>query len=182
MTTDASRSPNSELSTVSDVSGAEPAVRELISRSGADVEAATEALRDALRELHRSDDEAWRRYAVDLEEATRRFDTTVGLAAARLRAERAASKEDLGAVLDETVASWRARADELRVRAHVGQMDVRDFVTDAVEELDLASQRLGSVIARLRSGLGGGLLGLRTEAGEALEDVADIFNGLGRRA
>ena len=108
MTTDASRSPNSELSTVSDVSGAEPAVRELISRSGADVEAATEALRDALRELHRSDDEAWRRYAVDLEEATRRFDTTVGLAAARLRAERAASKEDLGAVLDETVASWRA--------------------------------------------------------------------------
>lgn len=180
MTTDLSTS-GGDLTAVSDISGAEPAVREKVSRTGADGEAATAALRDAIRELHRSDDEAWRRYAVDLEEATRRFDATVGVAAARLRAERAASKEDLGAVLDEVVVSWRSRADEMRVRAHVGQMDARDLVSDTVAELDLATQRLGAVIALLRGSAGDTLTSLRREATDALDDAGRILRGLPHR-
>jgi hypothetical protein len=180
MTTDLSRT-TSDLRGVADVDGADPALRAEVTRSGADVEAATAALRDALQELHRADDEAWRRYAVDLEEATRRFDTTLGLAAARLRAERAVSKEDLGSVLDDVVQTWRTRADEMRVRAHVGEMDVRDKVGDTLGELDLATQRLGIVLARLQGGVGETLSAMRTEVAEALDDVTRILRGLPAR-
>lgn len=166
-----------DLIAVTDVSGAASEVRDQVSRSGVAVEEATASLREALAELHRSDDEAWRRYALDMEDATRRFDTTVGLAAARLRAERAASTEDLGEVLDEVVDSWRSRADELRVRAHVGQMDLRDRLDETVEELDQAAQRLGVVLHQLRSGVGDTLASLRDEAQHALDEAAAIFRG-----
>ena len=172
-----SSTTSQDLIAVTDVSGAATEVREQVSRSGAAVEEATASLREALAELHRSDDEAWRRYAVDMEEAARRFDTTVGLAAARLRAERAASAEDLGEVLDGVVDSWRSRADELRVRAHVGQMDLRDRLEETVEELDQAAQRMGTVLARLRSGVGETLSSLRHETEHAFDDAADIFRG-----
>ena len=178
MTTETSHEARRELIAVSDISGADPSVREQVSQSGADAESATAALRAALQELHRSDDEAWRRYAVDLEEATRRFDTTVGLAAVRLRAERAASKEDLGSVLDDDMQSWRARADEMRVRAHVGQMDARDLVSDTVTELDLATQRLGAVVNRLGTEVGGTMASMRREVMSALDDAARIIRGL----
>jgi hypothetical protein len=178
MTTDLSHAAERDLNAVTDVSGVDPSLRQKVSASGADAEAATAALREAIRELHRSDDEAWRRYAVDLEEATRRFDTTVGIAAARLRAERAASKEDLGSVVDDVMETWRARADELRVRAHVGQMDVRDLVSDTAAELDLASQRLGAVVVRLRSEVGESLTLLRHEVTTALDDAGRILRGL----
>ena len=119
MTTDRSQT-SGDLIEVADVDGADPAVREQVARSGADAEAATASLRDAVAALHQADDEAWRRYAVDLEEATRRFDTSVGLAAARLRAERAASKEDLGSVLDEVVELWRSRPGRPRAGGSFG--------------------------------------------------------------
>lgn len=181
MTTKGSHTTSSDLVEVADLDGADPAVREEVSRSGADAEAATAALRDALTALHRADDEAWRRYAVDLEEATRRFDTSVGLAAARLRADRAASKEDLGSVIDEVVRIWRSRADEMRVRAHIGRMDARDVVSDTIEELDLASQRLGTVLGQLRGDVGESLSTLRSEVGRALDDAAAILDRPFRR-
>ncbi len=170
-----------DLIAVTDVSGIAPAVREHVSRSGADAEAATAALREALLELHRSDDEAWRRYAVDLEEATRRFDTTVGLAAARLRAERAASKEELGTVLDDMMQSWRARADELRVRVRIGQMDARDLATGTVEGLDRATHRLGTVLTHLTAGVSESLSSMRGEVRDALDEAADILDSLRHR-
>lgn len=178
MTTETSTSASRDLIAVSDITGADPSVRDKVSQTGAEAESATAALREALKELHRSDDEAWRRYAVDLEEATRRFDTTVGVAAARLRAERAASKEDLGSVLDDVMASWRSRADEMRVRAHVGQMDARDLVSDTVSELDLVTQRLGVVLTRLRAEVGSTLDSMRREVTAALDDAARILRGL----
>lgn len=180
MTSDRTTTASDRLSAVTDVSGEEPDLRAKVARTGADAEVATAALRDAIAELHRSDDEAWRRYAIDLEEATRRFDTTVGLATARLRAERATSKDDLGIVVDDVMATWRSRADELRVQAHIGQMDVRDFVTGTVDELDLAGQRLGAVVALLRSGVGETLSSLRDEVTDALDDAGRIFQGVTR--
>jgi hypothetical protein len=182
MTVETTTSKGAEATDVADVSGAAPAVRELVARSSAEAEAATATLREAVRELRRSDDEAWQRYAVDLEEATRRFDTTVGLATTRLRAERAASKEELGTILDDVLETWRTRADELRVRAHVGQMNVRDLTEETVAELDEAGRRLTTVVTRLRSDMGESLGTLRDEARTALDDVADILRGVARRS
>jgi len=178
MTTDLSRAVDRDLTAVTDVSGADPAIRDRVSQSGADAETATAALREALAELHRSDDEAWRRYASDLEDATRRFDTTVGIAAARLRAERAASKEDLGVVLDDVMSTWRSRADEMRVRTHIGRMDASDLVSDTVADLDFASQRLGAVLAQLRAEVSGSLSSLRSEVTGALDEATRILWGL----
>jgi hypothetical protein len=113
-----------------------------------------------------------------MEEASRRFDTTIGIAAARLRAERAASKEDLGSVLDDVMASWRMRADEMRVRAHIGQMDAHDLVSDTVTELDLATQRVGAVVVRLRAEVGSTMRAMRAEVTGALDDAARILRGL----
>ena len=166
-----------DLLTVADVVGAEPAVRDEVSRSGVDVEAATAALRTALHDLHESDDDAWRRYAYDLEEASRRFDTSMGLAAARLKAERAESKTDIKEALGGVADSWRSRAEEIRVQAHIGRMDVRDRGAETVSDLERASQRVGSLLTRLRDEVGESLAIMRDDARAALDDAAKILKG-----
>ena len=165
------------LIAVADVDGAEPAVREEVSRTGVGVGAATAALRKALNELHKSDDEAWRRYAFDLEEASRRFDTTMGLAAARLRAERASSEHDLKEALDDVALSWRSRAEEIRVQAHIGSMDVRDRGEETISELERASQRVVTLLSRIRDEVTDSLTVMRDEARAALDDAARILQG-----
>ena len=162
------------LIAVADVDGAEPAVREEVSRTGVGVGAATAALRKALNELHKSDDEAWRRYAFDLEEASRRFDTTMGLAAARLRAERASSEHDLKEALDDVALSWRSRAEEIRVQAHIGSMDVRDRGEETISELERASQRVVTLLSRIRDEVTDSLTVMRDEARAALDDAAPV--------
>ena len=114
---------------------------------------------------------------MDLEEATRRFDTTVGLAAARLRAERAASKGELADALDDVVGSWRSRAEEIRVQAHVGKMDVRDRGLETVADLERASHRIGSLLTRVRDEVAESLTTMRHEARVALDDATKILQG-----
>lgn len=175
MTNDLPKAAGRAPTTISNLDGADPAVRQRVERSGASVEEAAGVLKEALAELHRSDDEAWRRYASELEEATNRFETSLGLASARLRAERATSKEDLRTVLHELTDSWRARADEARVRAHIGRMDARDLVSETVTGLDLAGQRMAAVVARLREEVGDTLVAMRAEVSSALDDAARIL-------
>lgn len=170
-------SDTDSLISVVDVSGAEPAVREHIARSGVDVEAATASLREAIHELHTSEDASWRRYASDLEDASRRFDTTLGLAAARLRAERAASKADIKEALDEVAGSWRSRAEEIRVQAHIGTMDVKERGAETISDLERASQRIASLLAQLRDEVSESLVVMRSEARSALDDAARILQG-----
>jgi len=166
-----------KLIAVTDVSGAEPALRAEVARTGVEAGEATSALRNAIRELHKSDDAAWRRYAIDLDDATRRFDTSLGLAAARLRAEQAASKVEIKNAIDEVAGSWRSLADEIRVQAHIGTMDAKDRGAETVSDLERASHRMGALLLRLRDEVGESIGHMRDEAKEALDDAARILHG-----
>lgn len=171
--------PVQTLSSVADVGGTPPDVRQQIARSSAEAETATTALREALRELHRSDDEAWRRYAWAMEDASRRFDVSVALAAGRLRAERAASREDLDGAIGDLLARWHTLADELRVRGRLGQMGARDLAGATADELDRASRGLAAVLGHLRGEVGSSLTSMRREVASAFDDAAQIVRRMG---
>lgn len=125
-----------------------------------------------------TDEDAWRRYSADLEVAMRRFDSSVALATARLRAERALSRDELRDALDDIVGAWRGRAEEMRVRLHLGNLDARDSREKAADELERATKQIGSVLGHLRSELGGSLGAMRGEARRAIDEAADILLGL----
>ncbi len=138
------------LTQIGDVDGADPDVRaEIAGRAGA-VESASEALRTALEELHQAEDEAWRRYAADLEEATLRLDATLAVASSRLRAEKADTHEELEDALEELATTWRSRADEIRVQTHLGDLDARDAGLHLLSDLDAAGHRITETLAALR--------------------------------
>lgn len=161
-----------QLSRIDDVSGADDRTREQVSDRTEDVESASAALRRAIAELHDADDVAWKRYASDIHHATLRFDAAVAMAAANLRAERAASKPELEDALEAVATSWRARADEIRVQTHLGEMDARDAGLHAVEDLEEAGRHVAEVLSTLRTDAGASLAGLRTAAGRAIDGVS----------
>lgn len=161
-----------QLSRVDDISGADDETRLDVSGRAEDVEAASAALRRAITALHEADDEAWKRYASDIHHATLRFDAAISMAAASLRAERAASKPALDDALESVAQRVRARADEIRLQTHLGELEARDAGLHATEDLEAAGHRVATVIRTLRDDAGASLAGLRTAAGEAIDGVA----------
>lgn len=161
-----------QLSRVDDISGADAPTRQHVSTRTEAVEHASEALRHAVAELHQADDVAWQRYADHLERATLRFDAAIAMAAATLRAERAAAKPDLVDALEAVTRQWRARADEIRVQTHLGELDARDAGHHALADLEAAGHRLADVLATVRGEAGASLTGLRSAAGKAIDGVA----------
>lgn len=178
MTAKDSETTRRRLTQVGDVGGADPAIRGEVSHRTEAVESATTALREAISELHQTDDEAWKRYAADLEDATLRLDAALGVASARLRSERAGSKEELQAALEEAAASWRARADEIRVQTHLGEMEARDAGLHALDDLERAGRRISAVTTSLRDDAGESLTALRGNARHALDELGQVLHDL----
>ncbi len=167
-----------DLTNVDDVSGADSKVRDEVARRTVVVETASVALRAAVRELHEAEDEAWKHYAGELEAATLRFDSALGTASARLRAERAASKPELEQALQSLADSWRARADEIRVQTHLGQLDARDAGLHAIDDLDQSAHRVGQVLTSLRSDAGQSLASLQGQTRHALDEIGHVLRDL----
>lgn len=171
MGTKETEATRTRLTRVDDVGGADPGVRAAVSRSTEDAETASSALRAAIRELHQADDEAWQHYATAVEAATLRFDAMLGMAAAKLRAERATSQHALEDVLEDVATSWRARADEIRVQTHLGEMDARDAGLHTLDDLERAEHGLRRALVLLRTGVGSSLASMRTEVRRALDEA-----------
>jgi hypothetical protein len=167
-----------ELTKVDDVSGADEGARAEVAQRTETVEQASAALRRALQELREADDAAWKRYATEVEHATLRFDAALGIAAATLRAERAASKPELADALDSVVRSWRARADELRLQAHLGEMEAHDAGLHAVDVLEAAGDQVASVLVTVRDDTGQSLDALRTAGGRAIDGLGRALQNL----
>ena len=157
------------------VSGAEDEVRGKVSRTAEAVHDASGDLRDAVSALHEARDEAWKRYAAEVQEATIRFDAAMDLAAARLRAERAESREELADDLRDLASTWRGWADELRVQAHLGGMEARQFGSGAVDRLTEVGNRLGDLAASLGHAAGDSLSELRERATMAVDEARWVF-------
>lgn len=182
MTTKPSSSAGSEgrLTQIDDVSGADPALRdEVADRAGA-VESASVALRAALDELHQVEDEAWKRYAGDLEEATRRLDAALSVASSRLRADKADTNEELEDALEELAVTWRSRADEIRVQTHLGALDARDAGLHVLDDLDAAGHRLTETLAAVRSDAGHSFSALRERVQHTIDEVGRAVQDFGR--
>lgn len=171
-----------ELTKVADISGADASTRIDVSAKTGDAETASAALRRAIAELHEADDGAWKRYAADLEHATLRFDAALGMAAATLRAERAASKPELEETLQAVAQAWRTRADEIRVQTHLGQLDAADAGLHALDDLERAGHQVATVLASLRDDVGTSLTSLRGAAGRAIDDVGLALSNIRPRS
>ena len=173
MTSHASGSAGAQgrLTQIGDVDGADPVVRdEIAGRAGA-VESASEALRAALEELHQAEDEAWRRYAADLEEATLRLDATLAVASSRLRAEKADTHEELEDALEELATTWRSRADEIRAKTHLGDLDARDAGLHVLGALDAAGHRIAETLPALRDDASHSVSSIRARVQHTIDEV-----------
>jgi hypothetical protein len=168
------------LTTIADLEGADPVVRdEVADRAGA-VESASVALRAALDDLHQVEDEAWRRYASELEEATLRLDAALSVASSRLRAEKADTPEELEDALEELATTWRSRADEIRVQTHLGVLDARDAGLHVLDDLDAAGHRITETLTAVRSDAEHSFSSLRERVQHTIDDVGRAVQDFGR--
>ncbi len=179
MTTKDNEALRTRLTQVSDIDGLDATIRDEVSARTCTVESASVALRDAVRDLHQAEDQAWKRYADDVEHATLVLDSTLGVASARLRAERAATKNDLGRALETATETWKTRADEIRVQTHLGELDARDQGLHALDDLEVAGRRISAVLSTLRSDASASLKDLRTTTAHNLDELGRVLQSLG---
>ena len=158
----------------------DPAVRDEVADRADAVTTASGALRDALDEVHRAEDEAWRRYAADLDAATRRLDAALSVASSRLRVDKAETHEELEDALEELATTWRTRADEIRVQTHLGELDARDAGLHALDDLEAAGHRIAEALTGLRDDAGDSLATARTRVQHTIDEVAKAVADFGR--
>ena len=117
--------------------------------------AALRATLDELDQIHR---ESWRKESAAARTAIAALQADLALATAEAEAERAASKEDLFHALSELVDACRGLVDDLHVRGHLAEMDVRDAIDrlrqDAGKPMHQARAAVLTVIDRVRTALG----------------------------
>lgn len=160
---------------VSGVEGATPEVRDAVASGNRAVRSAATAMREALRELHDSEDDAWRAYAEEVDWALVHLDAELQVAAAQLRAEQAQTREDLGAALREAAQTWRGKLDDVFVQARLARMDSGDAGHHAIEELAAARHQVESILEHLGHDLGGTLGEARHATLEAVHRVASAL-------
>ncbi len=175
-----STGPEGRLTQIGDVEGTDPGVRDEVAGRAVDVESASLALRAALDDLHQVEDEAWRRYAADLEEATLRLDAALSVASSRLRAEKADTPADLEDALEELATTWRSRADEIRVQTHLGELEARDAGLHVLDDLEAAGHRIADTIAAVRGDAEHSFTALRDRARHTIDEVGRAVQDFGR--
>src|SRR4051812_13861352 len=144
-----------------------------------EVRTASTYLRAALDDLHTSEDVAWRSYADEVDRALVHLDVELQVAAARLRAERAESRDELSVALHEAAESWRSRRDDARVQARLLEMERRDAGRSAVEELHRARTEVERALSGLSHDLGATLQEARQATVSAIGRVAGAVRHLG---
>jgi len=155
----------------------EPAISRLGAATAA-LRAAELELRDALVDVAERPDPAWRRYVAETDHAMVEMESQLTIAAARLRAELASTRDELRQVLDTAGGLSRARLDNLNVQVHLGERQVRDATRRRVEALRAASHRINEVVAAADHEAEMSLAQLRTATADALGDLWSVLGGL----
>ncbi len=112
---------------------------------------AAAAFRHALDEVHAADDAAWAAYSRSLDDAARRLQAELLVAEAQLDAGRAAHTETVHDAVATAETALQEALDTLRVRAHLGRMDVSSTVTHALADLDHRAVAVRDAARRARS-------------------------------
>ncbi|GEM_PF-7087400 len=93
------------------------------------------ALCETLSELDSIQREAWQRQSKVARRAIAALQRELSAAEAEARAERARTRDEFDAAITEMVDAWRARLDDLRVQLQLAEMNARDVLTAAEEQL-----------------------------------------------
>lgn len=135
---------------------------------------AMDALRTALARMRDSEESAARRYAAATEEAMNRLRADLAMTNAELKASRADDKATLEQALREATEALKGRAEESRVRLHLGRLDAVDLGTQAWERVERAGQAVTTTLAEVRQDT--------TEFTQTLRERASSAIGSLRRA
>lgn len=160
------------------VVGADAAVKDGVLSAHAQVMGASADLREAVARLHRTEDEAWRRYGADVDRAVAQMETELSSAEAQLRVEQADSRDQLSAALQQVAETWRARADEVRLQILLGEMEARDAASQSLDALDRAGHRVVALVEELRHNTAASMSSLRDRTRDVVDDVRQALRGV----
>lgn len=140
-------------------------------------EAATD-LRSALVGFEGAEKVAWRSYARNVGRALAQLDDELDVARAELTAASAASGEELAESLRRARSSWATISDEMRLQAHLGEMQVRDLYRRADEDLHQAGALIQANLDSLGHDAADELAAVREQTSKALGKLRSAIFGL----
>jgi len=127
-------------------------------------------LRDALSGVHQIAG-PWARYAELADAAMVEMEVGLTVAAATLKAEHAESREQVRGALRGAIDTVRGRLEELRVRGHLGELDLQDATGERVGAVERAATQAALVLTWAEHDAGRSLAQLRDTAGQAIVDL-----------
>jgi hypothetical protein len=142
--------------------------------SGALARAAA-AFRHALDDVHAADDAAWRAYSASLDDATRRLEAELAVARVQLDTERAAHADSVHDAVVSAGDALQERIDTLRVRAHIGRMDVESGLARTVADLERRAAEVRAASRRARETTTADVEEARRAAWTVLDDIVELF-------
>lgn len=140
-------------------------------------EAATD-LRSALVGFEGAEEAAWRSYARNVGRALAQLDDELDVARAELVAASAESGEQLAESLRSARSSWATISDEMRLQAHLGEMQVRDLYRRADEDLHQAGALIQANLDSLGQDAADELATVREQTSKALGKLRSAIFGL----
>jgi hypothetical protein len=97
-----------------------------------------DALGAAMQRLGTATRESWEVLAGDIERGFQELEAEVNLARTELEVELADTREAYRKALEQQLDAWRGRLDDLRVRAKLAQMEVRDEASELLDRVESA--------------------------------------------
>ena len=137
-------------------------------------------LREAVARKHEADSAALLGYRAEVERSLGRFQADLDVATAKLKAERAVSNPELRESLTLAQGPLRTAVDELRVRASIGRMDLRDARTQLVTDSEGIGHGITAMLEELAHDTADSLDDLRKRSLKLVRDVRRFVVAMGR--
>ena len=151
---------------------------DLLDAAQARLRAAATEVRGALVGFEGAEEEAWRSYARNVGRALAQLEDELDVARAELTAARAESGEELAESLRRARSSWATINDEMRLQAHLGELQVRDLYRRADEDLHQAGALIQTNLEALGHDAAGELAAAREQTSKALGKLRSAIFGL----
>jgi uncharacterized phage infection (PIP) family protein YhgE len=143
-----------------------------------ELRSATGAMRQALAAFDDADVAALQAYARNVRAALSQLEDELDVSGAELTAALADSREQLGESLQAARSSWSAINDEMKLQAHLAQMEARDLYRRADEDLHQAGAIISSSLEELGQTTADGLDSVRGQATKAIGQLRSAIYGL----
>lgn len=149
----------------------------LVSEAAGAVRLAEVGLREALATIGVDSDPAWRRFASMADWAMIEMEIELTVAAASLMADRADTRHEVHGALSKATDAVRAALDELRLHAHLGQLDLQEAAARRAAAIDAALHTAAAIVSSAEHEAGSSLGDLRHTAVGALDGLRRTFVG-----